>query len=171
MLHRTCKSRMRDEPCTRRNPAMPCNPHASRANRSCDPASGHPRGQNSAFAAQPDLLDIFCGHFEILTKKYFCELRRGLTFAGNCERVRAGWNRCSEMDTYSDRLPSGVSFELSARPSIQPNHIDGPLLVFRDGQLHWLTWLERLQFWLGMTDAAMIERKRRPNLVRIVEGK
>lgn len=68
------------------------------------------------------------------------------------------------MQTYSDRGHPGVGYPISARPSIQPNHIDGPMLVFRDGQLHWLTIWERIQFALGLTDAEKLERKRRPNL-------
>lgn len=54
------------------------------------------------------------------------------------------------------------------RPSIRPNHIDGPLLTFSDGQLHWLTLWERFLFALGMTDAEKLERKRRPLLRRTV---
>ena len=51
-------------------------------------------------------------------------------------------------------------------PSIQANHIDGPLLHFSDGQLHWLTPWERILFALGLTDAEKLERKRRPNLCK-----
>lgn len=69
------------------------------------------------------------------------------------------------MRTYSDCPLRGIGFPIDSKPSIQPNHIDGPLLVFRDGQLHWLTLWERLQFAFGLTDAEKIERARRPNLL------
>jgi hypothetical protein len=69
------------------------------------------------------------------------------------------------MRTYSDTGHPGVGFPIDSRPSIQPNHIDGPLLTFRDGQMHWLTPWERVLFALGMTDAEKLERKRRPNLM------
>ncbi len=49
-------------------------------------------------------------------------------------------------------------------PFIIPNHIDGPLLHFRDGQLHWLTLWERFWFWCGKTDAYKLEYKYRPEL-------
>ena len=71
------------------------------------------------------------------------------------------------MKTYSDSTSFHDAFPASARPSIQWRHIDGPVLCFRDGQLHWLTWWERIQFLFGFTSAEKIERKRRPNLMRI----
>ncbi len=73
------------------------------------------------------------------------------------------------MRTYSDHLSSGVSFPAEAKPCILVNHIDGPLLIFRDGQMHWLTLWERFQFWLGFTDAEKLEKKRRPNLTHFRE--
>jgi len=72
------------------------------------------------------------------------------------------------MKTYSDSSGLHTGFPASARPSIQDNHIDGPLLYFRDGQLHWLTWRERVQYALGLTNAEKLERKHRPNLMRIL---
>jgi len=57
-------------------------------------------------------------------------------------------------------------WEAGHGPSINQHHIDGPLLIFSDGQLHWLTRFERLQFALGMTDANKLEARRRPNLMR-----
>jgi hypothetical protein len=75
------------------------------------------------------------------------------------------------MRTFSDCDPAihGISFPRNAKPSIQPNHIDGPLLHFSDGQLHWLTPWERFLLWLGKTDAATLQRKLRPNLTRLME--
>jgi hypothetical protein len=52
---------------------------------------------------------------------------------------------------------NGYGFD--ARPHIQLDHIDGPLLLLRDGRLHWLTLAERILLWLGRTDAAQLERK------------
>lgn len=49
-------------------------------------------------------------------------------------------------------------------PYINWSHIDGPMLVYADGQLHWLTFFERLRCWLGFDDALTIERRRRPDL-------
>lgn len=74
------------------------------------------------------------------------------------------------MQTYIDKISPGVSFPLSNRPSIKANHIDGPLLTFRDGQMHWLTIWERILFALGMTNAERLERKRRPVLIAFVEN-
>ena len=50
-------------------------------------------------------------------------------------------------------------------PTINRRHIDGPLLVFSDGQLHWLTPWERLLLAIGLTDAARLQARRRPNLL------
>ncbi len=72
------------------------------------------------------------------------------------------------MKTYRDRMSPGTSFPMSARPSIRPNHIDGPMLTFRDGQMHWLTIWERILFRLGRIDAASLERKLRPNLMKAI---
>lgn len=52
-----------------------------------------------------------------------------------------------------------LQYDPASRPHIQADHIDGPLLFLRDGRLHWLTWRERLQLWLGRTDASKLERK------------
>ena len=51
-----------------------------------------------------------------------------------------------------------------SRPSINLKHIDGPLLSMRNGELHWLTWRERILLWLGRVDAEALERKYRPHL-------
>jgi hypothetical protein len=70
------------------------------------------------------------------------------------------------MKTYSDCLHPGVGFPATNRPSLMMNHIDGPLLTFRDGQMHWLTIGERIMVALGLTDAEKLERKLRPNCSR-----
>lgn len=59
----------------------------------------------------------------------------------------------------------GVGYRDSNRPYIIWAHIDGPLLHYRDGQLHWLTLWERFRCRLGLDSAESIERKRRPDLI------
>lgn len=56
-----------------------------------------------------------------------------------------------------------VGWSATSEPRIQAN-IDGPLLVMRNGELHWLTWRERWLLWRGKTDAHRLERKYRPAL-------
>ncbi|MER9217931.1 hypothetical protein NKI48_03200 [Mesorhizobium sp. M0644] len=56
-----------------------------------------------------------------------------------------------------------IGWPADAKPDIRPN-IDGPLLIMRNGEPHWLTWRERWQFWRGKTDAERLERKYRPAL-------
>jgi hypothetical protein len=68
------------------------------------------------------------------------------------------------MKTYIDAITPGCVFALKSRPSIQLNHVDGPLLVFSDGQLHWLTFRERGLLWLGLTNAEKLQQERRPKL-------
>jgi hypothetical protein len=74
------------------------------------------------------------------------------------------------MKTFSDGDPfsHGVRFPINRRPIIQRKHVDGPLLHFSDGQLHWLTLWERFLFWMGKTDAMKLQHKLRPNLIRIL---
>lgn len=75
------------------------------------------------------------------------------------------------MKGFTDNPGPGVSFSRDARPSIYPNHVDGPLLTFRDGQMHWLTLGERLLFALGLVTAESLEKKLRPNLMWLLEHK
>ncbi len=63
-----------------------------------------------------------------------------------------------------------VGWEGGGKPHINARHADGPLLCFSDGQLHWLTLWERVQFAFGWTDAEKLEKKRRPNLARGING-
>lgn len=46
-----------------------------------------------------------------------------------------------------------------ARPYIQWNHIDGPLLVCSDGHLHWLTMHERMMLRFGFTNTKLLDKK------------
>jgi hypothetical protein len=68
-----------------------------------------------------------------------------------------------------EEAPGGgyYGYQASARPDIQWNHIDGPLLHFRNGELHWLTWRERFRCWMGWDDAETLEAKHRPNLIPV----
>lgn len=50
------------------------------------------------------------------------------------------------------------------RATIQWKHIDGPMLIMRSGELHWLTLGERFLCWIGRADAESLEYKHRPNL-------
>lgn len=61
-------------------------------------------------------------------------------------------------------MPHAFQWRSNARPHIQRNHIDGPLLVMRDGSLHWLTLMERFALCLGRTNAHELEAKLRPDL-------
>lgn len=56
-----------------------------------------------------------------------------------------------------------------SRPTIKWNHIDGPMLRFRNGEIHWLTWQERFRCWMGWEDALSLERKHRPHLAKAAE--
>lgn len=47
-------------------------------------------------------------------------------------------------------------------PVLQRRHIDGPCVVFSDGQMHWLTWRERLLLMLGRIDAWSLQAKYHP---------
>lgn len=58
----------------------------------------------------------------------------------------------------------GVGWPADNQPYVKWKHIDGPLLVYSDGQMHWLTWRERFRCWMGRDDAESIQRKRRPDL-------
>lgn len=44
-------------------------------------------------------------------------------------------------------------------PTIQTNHIDGPLLHRPHGGLHWLTLRERIQLFFGLLTAESLEAK------------
>lgn len=55
--------------------------------------------------------------------------------------------------------PSGIGYSADAEPYIKWKHIDGPLLVCRNGSLHWLTWRDRLRFKFGFDDIYSLERK------------
>jgi hypothetical protein len=63
------------------------------------------------------------------------------------------------------RLGISVFFDPDAVPYIHWEHIDGPLLHMRNGQLHWLTWRERFSVWLCRDNEFTLERKHIPEFV------
>lgn len=50
------------------------------------------------------------------------------------------------------------------KPRIQWEHVDGPVLIYSDGQLHWLTWREKIACLFAFTDAETLQKKHRPEL-------
>lgn len=44
-------------------------------------------------------------------------------------------------------------------PHLNTHHIDGPVVTFSDGQMHWLTLWERVLLLFGKIDAPMLQRK------------
>jgi hypothetical protein len=54
-----------------------------------------------------------------------------------------------------------VGVPMDSQPCINWKHIDGPLLYTSDGQLHWLTWRERLRLSFGFADIHDIDFERR----------
>jgi hypothetical protein len=65
---------------------------------------------------------------------------------------------------YFDGPLNGLSFPIDSRPSIKWRHIDGPLLTFSDGQMHWLTLRERVRVCLGLEDEHTLQANHRPRL-------
>lgn len=59
-----------------------------------------------------------------------------------------------------------VEFNPDDAPSIQWNHIDGPLLHMRSGEIHWLTLWERLRVWFDLDNAYTLEKKYSPEFVK-----
>lgn len=57
-----------------------------------------------------------------------------------------------------------ISWPAHAKPYINRRHVDGPVLVCRNGEMRWLTPFERLCLRLGRTDAYKLEKKYRPHL-------
>lgn len=55
----------------------------------------------------------------------------------------------------------GVGVPEGARPHINWNHVDGPLLRTSDCGLHWLTLLERIQMFFGWTNIDALDHKHR----------
>jgi len=53
------------------------------------------------------------------------------------------------------------AYEKGSLPYVQWNHIDGPLLHLRNGELYWLSWWDRIQLRLKWTDVYALESKYR----------
>lgn len=54
-----------------------------------------------------------------------------------------------------------VGYPVGTQPKINWKHIDGPLLYTSDGQLHWLTWRERLRLFFDLADIHDIDFEHR----------
>ena len=52
-----------------------------------------------------------------------------------------------------------VDYPSDTKPSIQWEHVDGPLLICRDGTPHWLTRKERIWLRLGLTTIEQLDAK------------
>jgi hypothetical protein len=50
-------------------------------------------------------------------------------------------------------------------PNVEWRHIDGPLMTWA-GNLHWLTWRERLALWLRLTTVDAVAVKLWPYLAQ-----
>lgn len=56
---------------------------------------------------------------------------------------------------------NGVGTPIRQPAEINWKHIDGPLLYCSDGQLHWLTWGERIRLFIGLADIHDIDFEQR----------
>ena len=55
--------------------------------------------------------------------------------------------------TYQRSASGWVGYPTTFHPAkINWKHIDGPLMYLTNGQLHWLTWRERIQLFFGWID-------------------
>lgn len=53
-----------------------------------------------------------------------------------------------------------ISIEGGPRePTVNYNHVDGPYLSWGIGQIRWLSWRERLMYWLGVWSAEDLTRR------------
>lgn len=50
-----------------------------------------------------------------------------------------------------------ISYPEDSKPHIQWDHVDGPLLVCRDGTHHWLTKVEKLWLRMGFTNINQLD--------------
>lgn len=74
-----------------------------------------------------------------------------LRMSSNC--IGSSW------ESYDIGNGMAVSFPSESKPSISWKHVDGPMLICRDGTIHWLTIWERLQFRLGFIDIDYLDKK------------
>ena len=55
-----------------------------------------------------------------------------------------------------------TSYPITSKPFVA-KHIDGPVLVCADGQMHWLSLFERIQYALKFVTAFDLEHKFKSN--------
>lgn len=74
------------------------------------------------------------------------------------------------MKTYSDDVRQQMlTREMVDTPPVFYSHIDGQMITFSDGQVHWLTFKERFKVkWMGLT-AVELQKELRPNLTKTME--
>ena len=53
-------------------------------------------------------------------------------------------------------------------PDVVWKHIDGPLLCWA-GNIHWLTWRERLRIFFGRASVFSVARSRWPHLAKLYD--
>jgi hypothetical protein len=71
---------------------------------------------------------------------------------------RPGW-------TYTSAPCGLIGHQQNFQPAeINWKHIDGPLLYMTNGQLHWLSYWERLQLFFGWTDVHELDLKHQRRL-------
>lgn len=71
----------------------------------------------------------------------------------NMPEPREGW------ELYHFGNGTFVSFPVESEPRIKWKHIDGPMLVCRDGTPHWLTWWERFCLRTNIYDIKHLDKK------------
>ena len=52
-----------------------------------------------------------------------------------------------------------ISYPSDSKPRLELNHIDGPLLICRDGTPHWLSFAEVLSLKMGFTNVNQLDEK------------
>lgn len=72
------------------------------------------------------------------------------------------------MRDFIDEPNSNISWQRVEEPVFILDHIDGPVIHFSDGQMHWLTLCERWRVWRGQETAASLQKKLRPNLTLLI---
>lgn len=59
----------------------------------------------------------------------------------------------------NQRAHCTVSRDPDSLAYVSWEHIDGPMLVGRDGTIHWLTWFERFLLYLNLTTVEALDEK------------
>lgn len=79
--------------------------------------------------------------------------------------MREGWVTVASVGDAHLSVP--VS-EVTSGPHVQWRHIDGPLMTWA-GEMHWLTWQERLRVFFGRATVDQIACERWPHLAKLRE--